>query len=98
MILVHETYGWFETCDKQFFLSAGTTTTIPQPSGYYSAGSSCRYQIQAPQGFTITATCNLQIYKVCFLSYVERISEWFYSPFYAYRTKIVTAPMNIFMS
>lgn len=66
MVVVQDAFAWFETCDKQISLAAGKTTTVKSPNfkANYTGGSSCRYQIKAPQGFTVTATCSLKIYRV----------------------------------
>ncbi|XP_063695471.1 venom serine protease-like [Culicoides brevitarsis] len=62
LLFVTSASAWFETCDRQIILAPQTTTTISS-SGYYAAGSSCRYAIEAPQGFTINADCDIQIYR-----------------------------------
>uniref|UniRef100_A0A336M6B5 CSON012467 protein n=1 Tax=Culicoides sonorensis TaxID=179676 RepID=A0A336M6B5_CULSO len=64
-ILPTSVNAWFESCDRQIVLAAGTSTTVSSPnySSNYGAGTSCRYQIQAPQGFTITASCSIKIYR-----------------------------------
>ncbi|XP_063709288.1 venom serine protease-like [Culicoides brevitarsis] len=57
--------AWFETCNRIINLAAGGKSTVNSPlyKANYRANSSCRYQISAPQGFTITATCDLKIYR-----------------------------------
>ncbi|XP_055531866.1 venom serine protease-like [Wyeomyia smithii] len=57
------TTAWFESCDQQIQLT--TTANFQLISSFYPAkypsGSSCRYMLIAPPGFTVEASCTINI-------------------------------------
>lgn len=54
-------FGWFETCNQNIILGANQQMTIKSPGhpNKYPSGSSCKYTIAAPVGYTILSECTL---------------------------------------
>ncbi|XP_053684512.1 venom serine protease-like [Sabethes cyaneus] len=55
--------GWFEGCDQQFQLASTANAQLVSPfyPEKYPSGSSCRYMLIAPPGYTIEASCSINI-------------------------------------
>lgn len=59
-------YAWFEKCDNQITLTANQvrTITIPDYCAAKQPLDSSRFVITAPQGFSISINCNINMYRV----------------------------------
>lgn len=56
--------AWFESCDNNHSVSA-TSTLIVTHSNYptlYQPGSSCKWYLSAPTGYTIELSCTFNVY------------------------------------
>uniref|UniRef100_A0A182PP22 Peptidase S1 domain-containing protein n=1 Tax=Anopheles epiroticus TaxID=199890 RepID=A0A182PP22_9DIPT len=76
---------WFDSCDRQFQLTAAADVTLNSPffPSNYSAGSSCRFVLRAPPGYTIQATCTLNMANptaACTTDFLYMSTEGFVSP------------------
>jgi hypothetical protein len=55
--------GWFETCDYKLNVST-TSTLVLKNQNYpkrYNSGSSCKFYIEAPTGYTIDLQCSFDL-------------------------------------
>ncbi|XP_053670992.1 venom serine protease-like [Anopheles nili] len=79
---------WFESCDRQFQLANVADVTLNSPfyPANYPAGSSCRFVVRAPPGYTIQATCFLNMINpgaqsgACTTDFLYISTEGFASP------------------
>jgi hypothetical protein len=56
-------HAWFETCDYKYSVQS-TSTLVVKHSSYpnrYQAGSSCKWFLQAPVGYTIELKCSYNL-------------------------------------
>uniref|UniRef100_A0A182RVI6 Peptidase S1 domain-containing protein n=1 Tax=Anopheles funestus TaxID=62324 RepID=A0A182RVI6_ANOFN len=76
---------WFDSCDRQFQLTNMADVTLNSPfyPSNYPAGSSCRFVIRAPPGYTIQASCTLNMANpssACTTDFLYVSTEGFVSP------------------
>uniref|UniRef100_A0A182QFA4 Peptidase S1 domain-containing protein n=1 Tax=Anopheles farauti TaxID=69004 RepID=A0A182QFA4_9DIPT len=76
---------WFDSCDRQFQLTNVADVTLNSPfyPANYPAGSSCRFVVRAPPGYTIQATCTLNMANpgsACTTDFLYVSTEGFASP------------------
>ncbi|XP_058128386.1 venom serine protease-like [Anopheles ziemanni] len=75
---------WFDSCDRQFQLTNIADVTLNSPffPSNYPAGSSCRFVIRAPPGYTIQASCTLNMGTTsgCTTEFLYISTEGFTSP------------------
>lgn len=76
---------WFDSCDRQFQLTSVADVTLNSPfyPSNYPAGSSCRFVVRAPPGYTIQATCTLNMANptaACTTDFLYVSTEGFASP------------------
>lgn len=64
-LFVNVAFGWFESCDKVYVLTAASPTlqinSPNSPSYRYNEGSSCKYYVSAPVGNTIELNCSINL-------------------------------------
>ncbi|KFB50060.1 AGAP011908-PA-like protein [Anopheles sinensis] len=75
---------WFDSCDRQFQLTNIADVTLNSPffPSNYPAGSSCRFVVRAPPGYTIQASCTLNMGNTgsCTTDFLYISTEGFTSP------------------
>uniref|UniRef100_A0A182N2U9 Peptidase S1 domain-containing protein n=1 Tax=Anopheles dirus TaxID=7168 RepID=A0A182N2U9_9DIPT len=76
---------WFDSCDQQFQLTNVADVTLNSPfyPAKYPAGSSCRFVVRAPPGYTIQATCTLNMANpgsACTTDFLYVSTEGFTAP------------------
>uniref|UniRef100_A0A182J6S1 Peptidase S1 domain-containing protein n=1 Tax=Anopheles atroparvus TaxID=41427 RepID=A0A182J6S1_ANOAO len=78
--------NWFDSCDRQFQLTNVADVTLNSPfyPSNYPAGSSCRFVVRAPPGYTIQASCTLNMANQggsgCTTDFLYISTEGFTSP------------------
>uniref|UniRef100_A0A2M3ZZ75 Putative cub domain serine protease n=1 Tax=Anopheles triannulatus TaxID=58253 RepID=A0A2M3ZZ75_9DIPT len=76
---------WFDSCDREFQLTNVADVTLNSPfyPANYPAGSSCRFVLSAPPGYTIQASCSLNMANpgtACTTDFLYIATEGFKSP------------------
>ncbi|XP_058461900.1 venom serine protease-like [Malaya genurostris] len=63
LLVLPLTSAWFEGCDQQFQLTSNADFQLQSSlyPGKYPSGSSCRYLLIAPPGYTINVSCAINI-------------------------------------
>jgi hypothetical protein len=63
-IVFNLAHAWFENCDKKYFLSTTTSLVLQNTEypNYYVPGTSCKYYLEAPIGYTIEVKCIYDLY------------------------------------
>ena len=56
-------HGWFESCDQKRNLSTTEVLELESPHypEFYASGTSCKWYLQAPTGYTIEFKCSFDL-------------------------------------
>uniref|UniRef100_A0A2M3ZL91 Putative cub domain serine protease n=1 Tax=Anopheles braziliensis TaxID=58242 RepID=A0A2M3ZL91_9DIPT len=76
---------WFDSCDREFQLTNVADVTLNSPfyPTNYPPGSSCRFVLSAPPGYTIQASCTVNMVNpgtACTTDFLYISTEGFKSP------------------